>query len=96
MLGFDSLLAAETKGAEIVATLDWRDWAVVALYICGVVGLGLWVGLRRKSSEGAGYFLADKSLTWPVIGLALFSTNISTIHLVGLAQSGYTSGLAFG
>ncbi|NLE39739.1 MAG: sodium/solute symporter, partial [Pirellulaceae bacterium] len=96
MLGFNTLLAADTGVAKAAATLDWRDWAVVALYICGVVGLGLWVGLRRKSSEGAGYFLADKSLSWPVIGLALFSTNISTFHLVGLAESGYTSGLAYG
>jgi len=31
-----------------------------------------------------------------MIGLALFSTNISTIHLVSLAQSGYDSGLVMG
>jgi SSS family solute:Na+ symporter len=31
-----------------------------------------------------------------VIGLALFSTNISTIHLVSLAQEGYVNGLAYG
>ncbi len=36
------------------------------------------------------------SLRWPVIGLALFSTNISTIHLVSLAQEGYVNGLAYG
>ncbi|MDH4198632.1 MAG: sodium/solute symporter, partial [Candidatus Aminicenantes bacterium] len=29
-------------------------------------------------------------------GLALFSTNISTIHLVSLAQEGYINGLAYG
>ena len=31
-----------------------------------------------------------------MIGLALFSTNISTVHLVGLAEAGYTSGLLMG
>jgi SSS family solute:Na+ symporter len=31
-----------------------------------------------------------------VIGLALFATNISTVHLVSLAEEGYTNGLAYG
>jgi len=62
------------------------------------VGLGCWVGLRRRAGKGTGrdYFLAGDNLTWPVIGLALFSTNISTIHLVSLAQEGYVNGLAYG
>ena len=72
------------------------DWTVIAIYLLGIVGLGCWAGFKRKSDDGAGYFLADKSLSWPIIGLALFSTNISTIHLVSLAQAGYDSGLAMG
>ena len=31
-----------------------------------------------------------------MIGLALFATNISTVHLVGLASAGYKDGLVFG
>lgn len=91
MFGLNPLFA----GAN-VAAISWIDWMIVVFYLCGVVGVGLWAGLTRKSAEGADYFLADKSLTWPVIGLALFSTNISTIHLVSLAESGYQTGLAMG
>ena len=73
------------------------DLAIIVFYLVGIVGLGCWAGLRqRRKIEGKGYFLAGKSLTWPVIGLALFSTNISTIHLVSLAQEGYVNGLAYG
>lgn len=73
------------------------DFAIIIMYLMGIVALGVWAGLRRgKAEAGAQYFLADKSLTWPVIGLALFSTNISTIHLVSLAQEGYVNGLAYG
>ncbi|MBM4027668.1 MAG: sodium/solute symporter [Planctomycetes bacterium] len=73
------------------------DLAVIILYLVVIVGLGCWVGLRRrKGEEGRGYFLAGGTLTWPVIGLALFSTNISTIHLVSQAQEGYMNGLAYG
>ena len=73
------------------------DWAIIVAYLLGVVGIGVLAGFRRsKSTEGGHYFLADNSLTWPIIGLAMFAANISTVHLVSLAQSAYTSGLLYG
>jgi solute:Na+ symporter, SSS family len=76
------------------------DWAIIACYLLAVVGLGVTAGfLRRKGEqggEGGHYFLAGNTLTWPVIGLAMFAANISTVHLVSLAQSAYTSGLLYG
>ncbi|MDD8025464.1 MAG: sodium:solute symporter [Acidobacteriota bacterium] len=78
--------------------LAWPDLAVIAVYLAGIVGLGLWAWKGRRSHTGSSqeYFLAGGSLRWPVIGLALFSTNISTTHLVSLAQEGYVNGLAYG
>ena len=79
--------------------LNSLDLSVIAVYLGGIVALGCWAGLRGRKGTGAagdGYFLAGRSLTWPVIGMALFATNISTIHLVSLAQEGYTNGLAYG
>ena len=73
------------------------DLTIIAVYFLFIVGLGCWAGLRKKKTEGANeYFLAGKTLRWPVIGLALFATNISTVHLVSLAEEGYTNGLAYG
>ena len=72
------------------------DLAIILVYLVGIVALGCWAGIRRKEAKGSDYFLASKSLTWPLIGLALFATNISTIHLVSFAQNGYTSGLTYG
>ncbi|MHC4675587.1 MAG: sodium:solute symporter [Planctomycetota bacterium] len=73
------------------------DIVVLIIYLVAIVGIGCWAGLRSRSgAEGKGYFLAGGRLTWPIIGLALFSTNISTIHLVGFAQEGYLNGLAVG
>lgn len=43
-----------------------------------------------------GYFLAGRGLNWLLVGAALFASNISTIHLVGLAASGYNEGLVWG
>ncbi|MBT3192449.1 MAG: sodium/solute symporter, partial [Verrucomicrobia bacterium] len=35
------------------------------------------------------------TLAWPIIGLSLFSTNISTVHIVALCEEGFRSGLAY-
>lgn len=73
------------------------DMGVIIAYLVGVVGLGVYAGFKRgKGGAGGHYFLADNSLKWPVIGLAMFAANISTVHLVSLAQSAYTSGLLYG
>lgn len=72
------------------------DLAVIVVYLAGIVGLGCWAWMRRRGAEGSDYFLAGKSLSWVMIGLALFATNISTIHLVSFAQNGFTSGLTYG
>ena len=69
--------------------IETLDVVVIAVYVVAIVGLGCWAGLRKHSRENAGdYFLAGKSLRWPVIGLALFATNISTVHLVSLGGRG--------
>jgi solute:Na+ symporter, SSS family len=76
------------------------DWAIIAIYLLAVVGLGVAAGfLRRRGErggEGGHYFLAGNTLAWPVIGLAMFAANISTVHLVSLAEAAYKFGLVFG
>ncbi len=73
------------------------DIIVIVIYFIGIVGIGLWAGRKRKYHiDSDSYFRAGGTLTWPMIGLALFSTNISTIHMVGFAGEGYRTGLAYG
>ncbi|MET3980462.1 SSS family solute:Na+ symporter [Mucilaginibacter sp. UYP25] len=77
------------------------DATVSILYVLAILAIGLWTGLRhrnanKKTNVASEYFLAGKSLKWPMIGLALFATNISCVHLVSLAQSGFDTGLLNG
>ena len=52
---------------------------------------------RKKSAgEGSHYFLAGNTLGWPVIGLAMFAANISTVHLVSFAETAYKYGMVYG
>jgi SSS family solute:Na+ symporter len=79
-----------------IAIGGW-DVLTITLYFIVIVGIGMWAWFRRRSRSGSqSYFLAGSTLTWPLIGMALFSTNISTIHLVSQAQEGFMNGLAYG
>jgi solute:Na+ symporter, SSS family len=75
-------------------TLTAFDTAIVVLYFAITIYVGLRFASRWKGSED--FFLAGRSLTWPVIGLSLFATNISTEHFVGLAAGGYREGFVQG
>jgi SSS family solute:Na+ symporter len=71
------------------------DLTIIVVYLVGILLVGiLSVRLRKMTSEG--YFLAGRGLGWVMVGAALFASNISTIHLVGLAASGYNEGLVWG
>jgi SSS family solute:Na+ symporter len=76
--------------------IGWLDIAIILLYLVGIVGIGCFAGLRRKHHEGDTYFLGGRTITWPIIGTALFASNISTVHMVSFAECGYKSGLLYG
>src|ERR1017187_9167018 len=75
--------------------MNWIDTLALAVYLIGITTFGIFVGFRRNASS-VQYFLANKSLGWFTIGAALFTSNISTIHLVGIAASGAKDGMVIG
>lgn len=78
------------------------DLIIIVVYLFAIIGLGLgeyikgFFNKKKVKTNSNDYFLAGGNLKWPVIGLSLFATNISTIHMVGLAQAGYEDGLLNG
>ena len=75
--------------------ISWIDAVVIAVYLVGITAFGIKVGYRRDASSQQ-YFLANKSLGWFTVGAAVFTSNISTIHLVGYAAGGARDGLVIG
>jgi SSS family solute:Na+ symporter len=71
------------------------DLIIIIAYLVGILFVGIF-SVRRMKLTSQGYFLAGRSLKWGMVGAALFASNISTIHLVGLAASGYNEGLVWG
>ncbi len=61
----------------------------------GLVGVLTWLITRRDDrSSNDGYFLAGRSLTFPVIAGSLLLTNLSTEQMVGLNGAAFVDGLA--
>ena len=71
------------------------DTTIIIAYLLGIMVIGILAGYKKNTSSDQ-FFLAGRSLKWPVIGTGLFCANISTIHLVGLAADGYNHGLVIG
>lgn len=75
------------------STLGRLDWFTLALYFLVLLSVAWWVVSRRKDTA-ADYFLAGRNLGWWVIGASIFASNIGSEHIVGLAGSGATNGVA--
>lgn len=77
--------------------LNWIDWCVCLIVLGSSIFTGLYLAIRKKSSvDSAHFFLADRSLSWPLVGASLFATNIGAEHLVGLSGDSYRYGLGAG
>lgn len=75
--------------------LSTIDLVIIIGLLLLVILIGVYqVTQKRETSDS--FFLAGRDLKWPLIGLSLFAANISTIHLVGLAASGFNEGLVWG
>lgn len=81
--------------AEATHNMHNIDLIIIVSYLTGILALGI-LSTRKTKMTSDNYFLAGRSLNWVVIGAALFASNISTIHLVGLAASGFDDGLVWG
>ena len=73
--------------------MELLDWIVIAAFCCVLVGIIVWV-LKSKQNDSADYFLGGRDATWIAIGASIFASNIGSEHLIGLAGTGASSGMA--
>src|SRR5512136_951147 len=73
--------------------LQTLDWITLSLYFTLIIGVAWWV-IRKRKDTAADYFLAGRNLGWWIIGASIFASNIGSEHVVGLAGSGASDGVA--
>src|SRR5262245_2063284 len=68
------------------------DWFVILLYFVAIGFIAWWYGRHQK--DEVDYFLAGRNAGFLVIGSSIFASNIGSEHIVGLAGSGASTGMA--
>ena len=98
----NAVTAAETATNSLGETIaavnhgsvfNGLDWVIIALFAVGMV-ITVLFSMRKKNESGKDYFLSGRDANWLQIGSSIFSSNIGSEHLVGLAGAGFATGMA--
>jgi len=73
--------------------MHWINWLIVVGWLSYIVTDGL---RRARGTTGIeGYFLANRSLPWWVVGLSVMATQLSAVTMIGTTGQGATDGMRF-
>lgn len=73
--------------------LNFVDIAIIAIYFIFIFYVALRITNKGSFKNSDDYFLAGKDLSWFLVGASIFSSNIGSEHLIGLAGSGASTGV---
>jgi SSS family solute:Na+ symporter len=89
----NALATASVAGGMNGTVFNGLDLVVIIAFAVGMI-LTVWYSMRKKNESGKDYFLSGRDANWLQIGSSIFSSNIGSEHLVGLAGAGFVSGMA--
>ena len=69
--------------------LNGADWAVILLYLGGIIALGIWFGKDQHNTRD--YFLGSKDIPWWGIGLSIVAAETSALTIIGVPAMSYAS-----
>lgn len=69
--------------------LRWQDWAVIALYLAGMLGIGLYFYFRDKGGSTADFFVGGRSIPFWAAGISLYATNTSSISFIAIPAKSF-------
>ena len=69
------------------------DWLVIAAYLAGTIGLGLWLSRKQENLED--YFLGGRAIPWWAALLSLVATTISAATFLGAPEQGYIRDMTY-
>src|SRR5271157_2655492 len=69
------------------------DWAVIGLYLAGVIALGLCFGKSQRSTRD--YFLGSRGMSWWGVGLSIVAAETSALTIIGVPAMAYGDNICF-
>jgi solute:Na+ symporter, SSS family len=65
-----------------VSYFNAADWTVIAVYLVGIIALGIWFGKDQRNTRD--YFLGSKNIPWWGVGLSIVATETSALTFIGV------------
>ncbi|XP_072040859.1 sodium/glucose cotransporter 4-like isoform X2 [Amphiura filiformis] len=75
-------------------TLEVWDIVIIVAHFMLVLGLGIWSSFKSNRGTTSGYFLAGRDMSWWLVGMSLYVSNIGSSSFIGLSGSASSSGYA--
>src|SRR5687767_4816806 len=75
------------------STLTLLDWAVLAVYLASVIGVGVYFRKRQHSSTV--YFLGSKKIPGWAVGISMFASMTSSWAFLALPAKAFASDLTY-
>src|ERR1041385_9048984 len=69
------------------------DWSVIAVYLLGIIGLGVWLGRDQRNTRD--YFLGSKNIPWWGIGLSIVAAETSALTIISVPAMAFGTNIAF-
>lgn len=69
--------------------LRWLDWVVIAIYLAGMIGIGLYFYLREKRNSTANFFVGGRSIPFWAAGVSLYAANTSSISFIAIPAKAF-------
>lgn len=73
--------------------LNWLDYAVIAVYLVGIVAFGSWFARFQKTTRD--YFLTAHSVPWWAICFTIVATETSTLSFIGVPAGAFAGDMTF-
>jgi SSS family transporter len=69
------------------------DWFIIAAYLLGIIGLGVWFGKDQRNTRD--YFLGSRNIPWWGIGFSIVAAETSALTIIGVPAIAYGGDIAF-
>lgn len=69
------------------------DWLIIAAYLFGIIGLGVWFGKDQRNTRD--YFLGSKNIPWWGIGFSIVAAETSALTIIGVPAMAFGGNIAF-
>ena len=80
--------------AHTTQTLSGLDYAVIGLYLCGLLGVGLYFASKEKTTKD--FFLGGQKIPWWAVGVSLYATGTSAISFMAIPTKAWTTSTLYG